>query len=172
MALIKPPIQLEDIVLSPAQGFWPLAPGWWILIVLVLSLMGWLSYHALKKRLHQRFYRKQHKIIDSLEKYLRNDQLNSQEMFKVLNRILKLYLIHYAKDKTVISLSGNDFKHWVEQRSKINADLNPIFDDTIYQKNIENIDDSNKSSLNAIIQFRVLLQKLNEQFTQIEETAA
>jgi hypothetical protein len=169
MAMIKPPIPLEDIVLSPAQGFWPLAPGWWVLIVLCLGLVSWLSYALIKKRIYQNFYHKQLKIIDRLEKYLRNDELAPHEMFKVLNRILKLYLIHYAKDSSVISLTGNSFKKWVDNKSKISADLNPIFDDSIYKQTISENDSTQKSALNSISQFRLLLQQLDELFKRPEE---
>jgi hypothetical protein len=169
MAIIKPPIPLEDIIMSPAQGFWPLAPGWWILIVLSLALIGWLLYRLIKKRRYQNFYRKQLKIIDSLEKHLRKDQLDSQEMYKILNRILKLYLIHYSKDKKVIPLTGKYFKDWVAHKVEINWLLNPIFDDSIYQQN-KDIEVEN-SSLNAMVQFKLLLQQLDKHFKQQRDVA-
>jgi len=172
MAITQPPIALEDIVLSPAQGFWPLAPGWWILIVLCIALISGFSYRLIKARLYQNFYRKQLKIIDALEKHLRNDELDPQEMFKILNRILKLYLIHYAKDSEVIPLSGKNFRNWVNNKSNISADLNPIFDDSIYKQTITMNDVSRKSALTSISQFRLLLKQLDELFKRTREIAA
>lgn len=41
--------QLADIHLPDPVSFWPLAPGWWILMVLVLMGLCWLGYLSVKK---------------------------------------------------------------------------------------------------------------------------
>lgn len=51
-------LPLEDIILPPAVGFWPLAWGWWLVIVLsavaVLALSWWLIKRVRLQRKKQR----------------------------------------------------------------------------------------------------------------------
>jgi hypothetical protein len=39
---------------ADTTGFWPLAPGWWALIVLVLAILGWLLWRFIKRQQLQR----------------------------------------------------------------------------------------------------------------------
>lgn len=45
---------LADIHLPPEIGLWPLAPGWWVLVVLLLAGGFWLSLVLLRKWQQQR----------------------------------------------------------------------------------------------------------------------
>ena len=38
--------QLQPLIAPPAVGFWPPAPGWWLLL-LVIPLLGWGNWLAL-----------------------------------------------------------------------------------------------------------------------------
>lgn len=40
--------RLNDIVLPPEISWWPLAPGWYLLFVLLLLVAGWLSFRWYK----------------------------------------------------------------------------------------------------------------------------
>ena len=53
-----PLAQLRDIHLPDPVGFWPLAPGWWILGLLILILLG-VALRFLIKRYRNNRYRKQ-----------------------------------------------------------------------------------------------------------------
>ncbi len=176
MAINTPPLPLEDIIQAPAQGFWPLAPGWWVVLILLLALISWASFHFISKLRFNAYFRKQNKTVDTLEKLLRSNQLDAQELYKVLNRILKLFLIHYSKDSSVVPLTGMPFKRWIENLTPVAAELNPIFDDSIYKPENEfyqeTIDQENapqKKSLAAIQQFRILLKNLHVIFSQSGE---
>ena len=53
MQLDSQQVQLQDIVIAPAAQWWPLAPGWYVLIgsVLVLVIYSvWGSIRAVKRR--------------------------------------------------------------------------------------------------------------------------
>ncbi|PKM02127.1 MAG: DUF4381 domain-containing protein [Gammaproteobacteria bacterium HGW-Gammaproteobacteria-6] len=66
-----PALPLKDIHLPPAPGIWPLAPGWWLVLVLASVLaavtMRWLWHHY-----RRRAYRRQ------LESLL-DQELNSND---------------------------------------------------------------------------------------------
>jgi len=40
---------LNDIVLPAKPAFWPPAPGWYVVIVVVAAVLGWLLFRALKR---------------------------------------------------------------------------------------------------------------------------
>ena len=49
-------VDLHDIIAAPPPAFWPPAPGWWILALLVLgavTLLGWRLIIAWRRRRHQ-----------------------------------------------------------------------------------------------------------------------
>ncbi len=52
-----PLAQLRDIHLPEPVSWWPPAPGWWVLAVLVVGLLGWgtyLLFHTLRKKRHRK----------------------------------------------------------------------------------------------------------------------
>jgi len=37
---------LRDIAVPPPVSWWPLAPGWWFIIVLIISVLSYIAYRA------------------------------------------------------------------------------------------------------------------------------
>lgn len=50
-----PLAQLRDIHLPEAVSLWPLAPGWWLLLILCSLAISVLVWHALKRRRDKRY---------------------------------------------------------------------------------------------------------------------
>ena len=46
--------QLADIHLPDPVSIWPLAPGWWLVIVLILAGLCWLSIQYIRKTILNR----------------------------------------------------------------------------------------------------------------------
>lgn len=65
-AEIKPQdvLQLRDIHLPLSPEQWPPAPGWWVLLITGLLLLGWFTFCLFK---HWRRYRLQKEILASLD---------------------------------------------------------------------------------------------------------
>ncbi|NVJ59299.1 MAG: DUF4381 domain-containing protein [Gammaproteobacteria bacterium] len=42
--------QLRDIHAPDPVSWWPLAPGWWILLVLIVGVLSWLTYYLWNRK--------------------------------------------------------------------------------------------------------------------------
>ncbi|MDG2500905.1 MAG: DUF4381 domain-containing protein [Porticoccaceae bacterium] len=80
-----PLAQLRDIHLPADISWWPLAPGWWVLIVVLVFLFGWII-SKMVKRYQANLYRRQ--ALVKLEQ-IENSSANSNplaDIFAVLKQ--------------------------------------------------------------------------------------
>jgi hypothetical protein len=77
--------QLRDIVLPPDPGFWPPAPGWWFVAVMVLGLAFWIGKALL--RIAQRL-RRARQLAAELEASLAAE-LSPAERLATLSALLR-----------------------------------------------------------------------------------
>jgi len=102
--------QLRDIHTTTPVPWWPPAPGWWVLTVLLLFFLGWLGKRLLARyRIRQR--RKQMLgWIDHLNENI-NPQHNPQAYLATLNRIFKLVALRAFPDRQCAAMAGQE---WVD----------------------------------------------------------
>ncbi len=100
--------QLRDIHAAPPVPWWPPAPGWWLLAVLVLILLTWLGRRVLARiRVHQR--RKQMLgWIDHLNTTI-DPRRDPQAWLSTLNRIFKLVALRAFPGQHCAALAGSDW---------------------------------------------------------------
>lgn len=81
--------QLRDIHTAPEAPFWPPAPGWWLLAVLVLIGLGLLA-RVLARRLRER--RRRQALLDRLAalRHAHDPQDRPQAWLADVNRLLKV----------------------------------------------------------------------------------
>ena len=48
------PLQLRDVHLPPAPPLWPPAPGWWLVLAVVLAVLGGIAWRLRRRRQWQR----------------------------------------------------------------------------------------------------------------------
>ncbi len=102
-------LQLEDIHLPQQPGFWPPAPGWWLLLALLLGL-ALLAARKVRSMLQQR---KQQRAVEATLQRLRRelDSGNPQQAITDINVFLrKMALTHYPGED-IASLTG---RQWLE----------------------------------------------------------
>ena len=102
--------QLRDIHSAAPVPWWPPAPGWWVLALLVLVLLVWAGRRMLARyRLHQR--RKQMLgWVDHLNANIDPDS-HPQAYLSTLNRIFKLVAMRAFPAQQCAALNGQD---WVD----------------------------------------------------------
>ena len=102
-------IYLHDIIPAKAAGFWPPAPGWWILSI-VLLLLAYFTSKRLKQYLYQRRFEK--RILHELDTLSKNypEQL-AINISKLLRRVA---LMRYAREE-VASLNGDAWLRFLDK---------------------------------------------------------
>ena len=114
-----PALPLNDIYLPDPIGFWPLAPGWWLLLILLIAFIAtaiWLWQYDKK---HGKPKRQARDLIISAYAQWQLDK-NNEHYCEALNQSLKRYWRLY--NSQAVTLSG---KEWVNALNRIGQP--PIF---------------------------------------------
>ena len=100
--------QLKDIHGAPAVSWWPPAPGWWVLALLLLAILFWLGRRVLARlRVYQR--RKQMLTwVDHLNANI-DPERDPQAYLSTLNRIFKLVALRAFPGQHCAVLAGQEW---------------------------------------------------------------
>lgn len=106
--------QLRDIHAAPDAPWWPPAPGWWLLALLALLVLGWVFRRLLVRyRAHQR--RKQMLgWVDHLNASI-DPGHDPHAYLSTLNRIFKLVALRAFPGQQCAVLAG---QNWVDFLTK------------------------------------------------------
>ncbi len=116
--------QLKDIHLPDAIGWWPLAPGWYVLLLMILIIAAVLAY-ILRKRHRDALAKNQ--ALELLKSYTiqyekdRNAQLASARISELLRRVA---LVYYPRS-AVASLHSEAWIEFLNKTSK-GVDFNSV----------------------------------------------
>ncbi|MCB1583827.1 MAG: DUF4381 domain-containing protein [Xanthomonadales bacterium] len=110
-----PVLPLRDIKLPPEPGFWPLAPGWWILLALIAVLLLWLLFkwvaHLRKKRRWQAIEQQ----LSSIEFAYQQHQ-SKQQLLTELSVFLRRFVKFYLQQDIAASYRNH---HWIEHLNQL-----------------------------------------------------
>ena len=107
-------LPLRDLHLPEPVGWWPLAPGWWILIAIVATLAGYALYRAYRRYRHnapRRFALRQLARFES--EYL--EHRNPVVLGKQLSELLRRGMLAYADRDEVAGLTGEAWLEWLDR---------------------------------------------------------
>lgn len=107
-------LALRDLHLPDPIGWWPLAPGWWILIVLAVAGLGWLLLKAWRRRQFNAPRRYAISLLATVEaEYLshRNPVMLGQQLSELLRR----GMLAYAPRREVAGLTGESWLAWLDR---------------------------------------------------------
>lgn len=106
-------LQLQDIHLPESASFWPLALGWWILLVMIILVTTLLVIKAIKRARQKRYQRKILDKFSSLEKKLKAKPSNAT--IAEINTLLRQLAITYYPRTEVASLTGSDWLCFLDE---------------------------------------------------------
>ena len=117
--------QLRDIHAAPAVSWWPPAPGWWVLALMLLVLLFWLGRRLLVRiRVHQR--RKQMLgWVDHLNANI-DPQRHPQAYLSTLNRIFKLVALRAFPGQHCAALAGQDWADFLTANMQNSQSAGPL----------------------------------------------
>ncbi len=107
-------LALRDLHLPEAIGWWPLAPGWWGVIVLATIGLGWLLVKAWQRRQFNAPRRYAIRELEQIEaSYLkhRNAVMLGQQVSELLRRVM----LAYAPRHDVAGLTGESWLRWLDR---------------------------------------------------------
>ena len=106
-------IPLRGLHLPDAIGWWPLAPGWWLVIALLVLGLGLLLRDALRR--HSRSRARRH-ALRQLEQYTAAfaDHGNSVTLGIEVSELLRRAMLAYAPRGDVAGLTGEAWLAWLD----------------------------------------------------------
>lgn len=113
-------LPLRDLHLPPDISWWPLAPGWWVLLAIMAAGLGWLLYRSL---LRWRAGKPRRTALRQLVHLKRAYQQsgNTQRLGIDLSELLRRAMLAYAPRNEVAGLAGERWLDWLDQGMEENA---------------------------------------------------
>jgi len=107
-------LPLRDLHLPEPIGWWPLAPGWWFIILLLVGVCGYVLFRAWLRWRHnapRRFALRELTHYESA--YLEHQ--NPVTLGKHLSELLRRAMLAYAERDEVAGLTGESWLRWLDQ---------------------------------------------------------
>lgn len=109
----QPALQLRDIHLPGEPAFWPPAPGWWLVAVIMSALLAWLIVVASRRH---RIHRQRRRILAALADL--EDELETERTPAALARIAvllrRLALTRFPRER-VAALTGSAWLRFLDE---------------------------------------------------------
>jgi len=110
--------QLRDIHSAPAVSWWPPAPGWWVLAILVLAVLFWVGRRLLARyRIHQR-RRQMLGWIDHLNATIDPDK-DPHAYLSTLNRVFKVVALRAFPTQQCAAMAGQEWAEFIGRNLNI-----------------------------------------------------
>jgi len=107
-------IPLRDLHLPDVIGWWPLAPGWWVLIALATIGLGWLIRSYMRMRAHGAVRR--HALLQLKELTAEFEQHHDTVRFSSkMSELLRRTMLAYSPRQQVAGLTGDEWLAWLDQ---------------------------------------------------------
>jgi len=117
--------QLADIHLPAAVSYWPPAPGWWLLLALLLAGLGWVAFG------YYRRWQQQQRLLQALagldkawQTYMNAGTIDKQrnqaglDFLYSCNSLLKRVAMAIHPDSEVAALSGQAWLEFLDASGK------------------------------------------------------
>lgn len=107
-------LPLKDIEGLKEVSLWPLATGWWIVIILSIIIISFLAYIIFRKLSFNYSWKKE--ILNNLSKMEKDiNEVNIHEIIIELSELLRRIAIHRYPRNQCAGLKDNDWLLWLEE---------------------------------------------------------
>jgi len=107
-------IPLRDLHLPEAIGWWPLAPGWWVVIVLVAVGLAYLCKHYMRTYARGAARRRAlRKLIELTAEF--EQHRNAVAFASGISELLRRTMLAYAPRHEVAGLTGDAWLAWLDR---------------------------------------------------------
>jgi len=106
-------LPLRDLHLPDAIGWWPLAPGWWgviVILVVVVAYSSWRAYRRWQFNAPRRYAMRELARYET--EYL--EHRNPVALGKQLSELLRRAMLAYAPRDEVAGLTGDQWLAWLD----------------------------------------------------------
>ena len=107
-------LPLRDIVLPTRIGWWPPAPGWWLVLILVLTLVGLAVYVGRRYRRRQRIVKPARQLLMQIERRFARHG-DSRQLLQELSTLLRQVALSQSPREQVAGLVGEAWLQWLDQ---------------------------------------------------------
>lgn len=118
----------------------PLAPGWYLLGLIVVMLAAWKMYEALKKYQANAYRREALSRQQWLNKKLANGELSTKTYLQSLRQLIKATALRAYPRTEVAALSGSDWQVFLNSKidkACFSDATQKLMDATVYQQQYE-----------------------------------
>lgn len=107
-------IPLRDLHLPDPVGWWPLAPGWWVLITLAVAGIVYLLYRQYRRWRHNRLRRI---ALSELSRVYNNYRQGTDALTlaKDISELLRRAMLAYSPRAEVAGLTGEQWLAWLDR---------------------------------------------------------
>lgn len=109
--------QLHDIQLPKPVEWWPLAPGWYILLIGMLAFCTILAVWIYRRHVRLRPKKEALQLLDDIEKEYQREANSQQSSMKISELLRRVALVYFPR-RHVASLQGNDWLIFLKETSK------------------------------------------------------
>ena len=107
-------IPLRDLHLPDVISWWPLAPGWWVVIALALIGLGFLLRAWLRTRARGAARRYALLQLSEIEQQY-DEQRNLVAFGASLSELLRRTMLAYTPRENVAGLTGEEWLRWLDR---------------------------------------------------------
>ena len=107
-------IPIRDLHLPEAIGWWPLAPGWWVVVVLALAALGWALRRYLQARARGAVRRQALKRLEGLLTDYERER-DPAVFGAEASQLLRRTMLAYAPRSEVAGLTGEAWLAWLDR---------------------------------------------------------